>query len=116
MKLIRSIVAVFAAAQLTGFTARADVIFELTFPGVVNGTRQHWDDPTYGSQARNTLQAVLDEFGRTFAHNRSIQLVITSSLATEYAAGAYTAAIVSGETAGSATPSSRFTGSGSTAD
>ena len=80
-----------AAGVVMLCSASAAVTFELTFPDVVNNTRERWDDPTYGSMARQRLQEVLNEFGRTFAESAVIQLVITSSMATEYSAGAYTA-------------------------
>ena len=70
---------------------RAELIFSLSFPDVTNDTNQNWDDPTYGSQARATLQAVLDEIGREFVEIAMIQLEITSSMTTAYAAGANTA-------------------------
>jgi hypothetical protein len=67
----------------------AEVNFALSFPDVAAHTNQNWDDPTYGAQARATLQAVLDEIGREFAETATIQMTITSS--TLYAAGANTA-------------------------
>lgn len=70
---------------------RATVTFALTFPDVSSHTNQNWDDPTYGATARATLQSVLDEIGREFAETATIQLTITSSMTTAYAAGATTA-------------------------
>ena len=70
-------------------TARAAVTFDLTFPDVTSHTGQNWDDPSYGAQARSTLLNVLNEIGRNFADNATIQLTITSSMTTAYAAGAY---------------------------
>jgi hypothetical protein len=78
-----------AVAQL-----RAEVTFALTFPDVASHTNQNWDDPTYGALARSTLQAALDEVGREFAETATIQLTITSSMTTAYAAGANTASYV----------------------
>jgi hypothetical protein len=75
-------------------TARAEVIFALNFPDVTGHTSQNWDDPTNGSVARATLQAALNEFGREFAESATIQLTITSSMTTAYAAGANTASYV----------------------
>lgn len=72
-------------------TGRAEVTFALTFPDVVNHTNQNWDDPTHGANARATLQAALNEFGREFAETATIQLEINSSMTTAYAAGANTA-------------------------
>lgn len=78
-----------ATIQLLALTARGAVTFDLTFPDVASHTGQNWDDPTYGAAARAKLQETLNEFGRTFADNAAIQLVITSSLTTAYAAGSY---------------------------
>jgi hypothetical protein len=58
---------------------------------VVNDTNRHWDDPTYGAEARATLQDVLNEFGREFAHTATVQLEITSTTTEPYTAGAFTA-------------------------
>lgn len=77
---------------LAGATmARSEATFALSFPDVASDTNQNWDDPTYGSQARATLQSVLDEVGREFFETAAIQLEITSSMTTAYAAGATTA-------------------------
>ncbi|MFZ1220556.1 MAG: hypothetical protein WAO00_14780 [Chthoniobacterales bacterium] len=81
-----AIVAILAASRL-----QAEVTFALSFPDVTSHTNQNWDDPTFGSQARSTLQAALDEVGREFAETATIQLTITSSMTTAYAAGAATA-------------------------
>src|SRR4051812_32942241 len=75
--------------NLFAFHARAAVTFDLTFPDVTGHTGQNWDDPTYGSQARSALLNVLDEIGREFADTSTIQLTITSSMTTAYAAGSY---------------------------
>lgn len=72
-------------------TATAEVTFSLTFPDVISHTNQNWDDPSNGTLARATLQAALDEVGREFAETATIQLTITSSMTTAYAAGAATA-------------------------
>src|SRR5205085_4418197 len=90
---------VLAIALLSGLIAsgpkvRADVTFALNFPDVTGHTNQNWDDPTNGSVARATLQAALNEFGREFAESATIQLTITSSMTTAYAAGANTASYV----------------------
>src|SRR3954449_5904304 len=69
-------------------TARAEVTFALSFPDVASHTNQNWDDPTYGSLARAELQTVLDQIGREFAETATIQLSITSSMTTLYAAAA----------------------------
>src|SRR4051812_5439571 len=74
--------------------ARAEVTFALSFPDVTSHTNQNWDDPTYGSQARATLQAALDEIGREFAETATIQIEITSSMTTAFVAGANTASYV----------------------
>ena len=71
--------------------AAGAVTFDLRFPDVVNDTNQHWDDLTYGAHARATLQTVLNEIGREFVETAAIQLEITSSTTTAYAAGAATA-------------------------
>jgi hypothetical protein len=86
----------FILVAVLGFAPRlrAAVTFALTFPDVTAHTNQNWDDPTYGAQARSTLQAVLDEIGREFAETATIQLTITSSMTTAYAAGANTATYV----------------------
>jgi hypothetical protein len=81
-----AIVAILAASPL-----QAEVAFALSFPDVTSHTNQNWDDPTFGSQARSTLQGALDEVGREFAETATIQLTITSSLTTANAAGAATA-------------------------
>ncbi|HVF70616.1 MAG TPA: hypothetical protein VM940_03315 [Chthoniobacterales bacterium] len=85
-----------ALAALLGFSpfAQAEVTFALDFPDVTSHTNQNWDDPTHGSLARSTLQTVLNEIGREFAESATIQLSITSSMATAYAAGANTASHV----------------------
>jgi len=87
--------AVFRLAILVAFslaifstTARAEVTFALSFPDVTSHTNQNWDDPTNGALARATLQAALDEIGREFAETATIQMSITSSMTTAYAAGA----------------------------
>ena len=77
-----------AALQLLAPIAGAAVTFELTFPDVVNDTNRHWDAPTYGAQARVTLQQVLAESGREFAHVATVQLEITSTTTEPYTAGA----------------------------
>src|SRR5688500_1641516 len=82
-----TIAGIFAGATL----APSAVTFALSFPDVESNTNQNWDDPTYGSLARSTLQSVLDEVGREFAETATIQLEITSSMTTAYAAGATTA-------------------------
>ena len=71
--------------------ARSEVTFALSFPDVESNTNQNWDDPTYGSLARATLQSVLNEVGREFAETATITISITSSMTTAYAAGATTA-------------------------
>jgi hypothetical protein len=81
-----AVVAVLAASPV-----RAGVTFALTFPDVTSHTNQNWDDPANGATARSTLQAALDEVGREFAETATIQLTITSSMTTAYAAGAATA-------------------------
>ena len=91
MSATRSFVALVATLLTLGSPARAAVTFDLTFPDVVNNTDQHWDDNTYGATARATLQAALNEIGREFAETATIQLNITSSMTTAYAAGANTA-------------------------
>lgn len=68
--------------------APAEVSFALSFPDVTAHTNQNWDDPTYGSLARSTLQSVLDEIGREFVETATIQMSITSSMTTAYTAGA----------------------------
>lgn len=90
---IRLLMALLVFAVVVGAQkpASAEVIFALSFPDVTNDTNQNWDDPTYGSQARATLQAVLDEVGGEFAETAIIQLEINSSMTTAYAAGANTA-------------------------
>ena len=80
-----------AVFQLCASMAPAAVTFELTFPDVVNDTNGHWDDPTYGAQARATLLDVLNEFGREFQHTAVIQLEINSVASAPYAAIASTA-------------------------
>jgi hypothetical protein len=72
----------------------AGVTFALTFPDVASHTNQNWDDPANGALARSRLQATLDEIGREFAETATIQLTITSSMTTAYAAGANTASYV----------------------
>ena len=72
-------------------SSRAEVTFALSFPDVTSHTNQNWDDPANGAVARATLQAALDEVGREFAETATIQLTITSSMTTAYAAGATTA-------------------------
>ena len=67
VKVARRLFAQLALLQLCASVGVAAVTFQLTFPDVVNDTNQRWDDPTYGAQARATLQEVLDEFGREFA-------------------------------------------------
>jgi len=89
--MLRVIPLVSTVAMLVVSTLRADVTFALNFPDVTGHTNQNWDDPAYGAQARSTLQAALDEFGREFAETVTIQLTITSSMTTAYAAGATTA-------------------------
>ena len=81
-------------AFVSSLTARGAVNFALTFPDVASHTNQNWDDPTNGATARATLQAALDEIGREFAETATIQLTITSSMTTAYAAGANTASYV----------------------
>jgi hypothetical protein len=88
---LRRLLAPLAALQLLGSSAIAAATFQLTFPDVVNDTNRHWDDPTHGAAARATLQDVLNEFGREFAHTATVQLEITSTTTEPYAAGAYTA-------------------------
>lgn len=78
-------------ALLAPSILKAAVTFALSFPDVASHTNQNWDDPTYGAQARATLQAALDEIGREFAETATIQMSITSSMTTAYAAGANTA-------------------------
>lgn len=85
------LVLVLAVSASLAKQASAEVAFALSFPDVANDTNQNWDDPTYGTQARATLQSVLDEIGREFAETATIQLEITSSMTTAYAAGATTA-------------------------
>ena len=87
----RTVLVATAVLQMLSSTVRGAVVFQLTFPDVVNDTNQHWDDPTYGAQARATLAAVLNEIGREFAETATIDLNITSSTTTAYAAGANTA-------------------------
>src|SRR3954471_24824448 len=72
---------------LLASAARGAVTFDLNFPDVVNHTGQNWDDPTYGAQARTTLQEVVNDIGRNFATDAAVHLVITSSMTTAYAAG-----------------------------
>jgi hypothetical protein len=81
-----AVVALLAASPL-----QAGVTFDLSFPDVTSHTNQNWDDPANGAAARSTLQAALDEVGREFAETATIQLTITSSMTTAYAAGAATA-------------------------
>src|SRR4051812_19554724 len=83
---------VLLAFLLLASVARGAVTFDLSFPDVVNHTDQNWDDPTYGAEARTTLQEVVNDIGRNFATDAAVQLVITSSMTTAYAAGSYTAA------------------------
>ena len=87
----RRLLATVALLHFVASDAGAAVTFELSFPDVVNDTNRHWDDPTYGAQARARLQEVLDEFGREFAHTAAVQLEITSTTTEPYTAGAYTA-------------------------
>ena len=63
--------------------------FDLDFPDVASHTGQNWDDPTYGSQARSEILNVLNEIGREFSDTSTIQLTITSSMTTAYAAASY---------------------------
>ncbi|MFL6582900.1 MAG: hypothetical protein ACJ8KU_00120 [Chthoniobacterales bacterium] len=89
---MRRLTAVFTTIVLLRAAAMAGVTFDLTFPDVVSHTGQNWDDPTYGSQARTTLLNVMTEIGRNLADTATIQLTITSSLTTAYAAGSFYAA------------------------
>ncbi len=82
------------AAFTFATSTHAEVIFALNFPDVTSHTNQNWDDPTYGATARATLQSVLNEIGREFAETATIQLTITSSMTTAYAAGANNASSV----------------------
>ena len=82
------------AAFTFAVNAYAEVTFALNFPDVTSHTNQNWDDPTFGATARATLQSVLNEIGREFAETATIQMTITSSMTTAYAAGANTASYV----------------------
>src|SRR3954468_7559292 len=93
MPTARIAVALIAVVGLVA-AARAEVTFSLAFPDVTSHTNQNWDDPTYGATARATLQSVLNEIGREFAETATIQMTITSSMTTAYAAGANTASYV----------------------
>jgi hypothetical protein len=88
-RLMKRVILLFAALPLLASTTRSAVTFDLNFPDVTSHTSQNWDDPAYGAAARAKLQEVLNEFGRNFADTAAIQLVITSSMTTQYAAGAY---------------------------
>src|SRR4051812_43550309 len=92
--MIRLGFAVALAALVSLTNLKAEVTFTLSFPDVTSHTNQNWDDPTYGTQARATLQSAFDEFGREFAETATIQLEITSSMTTAFAAGANTASYV----------------------
>ena len=85
-----SLAAVFCLTFACVGITRAEVTFALSFPDVTSHTNQNWDDPGFGASARSTLQAALDEIGREFAETATIQLTITSSMTTAFAAGANT--------------------------
>src|SRR3954465_3818398 len=93
MRVQRAIFSALCALALAT-TGNAAVSFALSFPDVTSHTNQNWDDPTYGATARATLQSVLNEIGREFAETATIQMTITSSMTTAYAAGANTASYV----------------------
>ncbi|MFL6542326.1 MAG: hypothetical protein ACJ8I9_04090, partial [Chthoniobacterales bacterium] len=86
---MRRLSAAFISLTLLASTAGAAVTFNLTFPDEVTHTGHNWDDPTYGREARTTLLNVLNEIGRNFSNTATIQLTITSSMTTAYAAGSF---------------------------